>query len=120
MSLHRHAQITDNDHGPLVNIASWTLMCVSVLFTSFRLISNVVLRGQVVKDDWAILVATTFAVAQSIASSFMVANGLGRHQKTLSDASILGYQRVSPGQLDSRTSPALTPYRRFWRAPSST
>ena len=98
MPFHRNAQVTDSDHGPLVNIASWTLMVVSVLFTSFRLISNVVLRGQVVKDDWAILVATAFAVAQSIASSFMVANGLGRHQKTLSNADILAYQRVSPGQ----------------------
>jgi hypothetical protein len=95
ISNNRHAEITATDHGPLVNIASWTLMCMSVLFTAFRLISSIVLRGTAGKDDVIIVVATAFAIAQSIATSFMVANGLGQHQSTLRPASIERFQQAS-------------------------
>jgi hypothetical protein len=94
-SNNRHAEITATDHGPLVNIASWTLMCMSVLFTAFRLISSIVLRGTAGKDDFVIVVATAFAIAQSIATSFMVGNGLGQHQSTLRPASIEKFQQAS-------------------------
>jgi hypothetical protein len=94
-SNNRHAEITATDHGPLVNIASWTLMCMSVLFTAFRLISSIVLRGTAGKDDFVIVVATAFAIAQSIATSLMVGNGLGQHQSTLRPASIEKFQQAS-------------------------
>lgn len=90
----RHAEITPNDHGPLVNVASWILLCMSILFTSFRLISNLVLRGSAGKDDVIITVATLLAGAQSIATSSMVANGLGQHRAALSATSVAGYQKA--------------------------
>ena len=97
---HRHAEITENNHGPLVNIAAWTLMVTSILFTTFRLISNVVIRGGVGKDDWIIVAATALAVGQTAATSMMVDNGLGQHQSELSPAMIQGYQKVR-NQMDA-------------------
>ena len=90
----RHAQITATDHGPLVNIAAWTMMCMSILFTAFRLISSMVLRGTAGTDDWVIVIATAFASMQVVATSLMVANGLGLHQDSLQAASIESYQRT--------------------------
>lgn len=90
----RHAQITATDRGPLVNIASWTLAVTTVLFTSFRLLSNTVLRGAVSKDDWIICVTTLLAIAQTIATSSMVKNGIGQHQDTLSGSTIARFQQV--------------------------
>jgi hypothetical protein len=90
----RHAQITATDHGPLVNIAAWTMMCMSLLFTAFRLISSLVLRGTAGKDDLVIVLATAFASMQVIATSLMVANGLGQHQDSLQSAGIESYQQA--------------------------
>lgn len=91
---HRHAEITATDHGPLVNVASWILMVTSILFTGFRIVSNIFIRGRSGKDDWIIMLATVVAAAQSIATSLMVANGLGQHQDTLDHATLRGYQKV--------------------------
>lgn len=90
----RHAQITATDHGPLVNIAAWTMMCMSVLFTAFRLISSLVLRGTPGKDDWVIVLATAFASMQVVATSLMVAHGLGQHQDSLQAAGLESYQET--------------------------
>jgi hypothetical protein len=90
----RHAQITATNHGPLVNIAAWTMMCMSVLFTAFRLISSMVLRGTAGKDDWVIVVATAFASMQVIATSLMVTHGLGQHKDSLLPAGIESYQQA--------------------------
>jgi hypothetical protein len=89
-----HAQITATNHGPLVNIAAWILMCMSVLFTAFRLISSMVLRGTAGKDDWVIVVATAFASTQVVATSLMVTHGLGQHQDSLQSAGIESYQQA--------------------------
>ena len=91
---HRHAQITKNDHGPLVNVAAWTLLVTAILFTTFRIISNVVLRGRFGKDDWAVIAATAIAIAQTIATSMSVSNGLGQRQETLSPSMLVEYQKV--------------------------
>jgi hypothetical protein len=90
----RLAQITATDHGPLVNIAAWTMVCMSVLFTAFRLISSLVLRGTAGKDDWVIVLATAFASMQVVATSLMVAHGLGQHQDSLQPAGLKSYQQA--------------------------
>lgn len=90
----RHAQITPTDHGPLVNIAAWTMMCMSISFTAFRLISSIVLRGTAGKDDWVIVAATAFASMQVVATSLMVTHGLGQHQDSLQSAEIASYQQA--------------------------
>lgn len=92
--LHSRAEITANDHGPLVNVAAWILMCMSVLFTSFRLVSNLVLRGTASRDDCFIIVATLLAVAQVIATSLMVTNGLGKHQIDLRTSDLEAFQKA--------------------------
>ena len=91
----RHARVTSTDHGPLVNVASWTLVCCSVLFTTFRLLSNLVLRGGVAKDDWVICVTTLLAVGQTISSTSLVKNGIGQHQDNLSTVTLTRYKQVS-------------------------
>ena len=90
----RHARITSTDHGPAVNVASWILMAVTILFTLFRLVSNFVLRGAVSADDAIIALATFVAVAQTAALSGTVHYGIGQHQESLSAHMIDGYQKV--------------------------
>lgn len=92
--LHSRAEITANDHGPLVNVAAWILMCMSVLFTSFRLVSNLVLRGTASRDDCFIIIATLLAVAQVIATSLMVTNGLGKLQTDLRTSDLEAFQKA--------------------------
>lgn len=89
----RRAEVTSTDHGPLVNLASWMLMAIAILFTFFRLVSNVFLRGRFRIHDWLIILATVLAIAQAIASAMMVSNGLGQHQDTLSPAMITRYEQ---------------------------
>ena len=91
---HAHAQITATDKGPTVNIASWTLMCVSVLFTGFRIVSNVLIRGQLARDEVFITIATALAIGQVIALSFMVTHGLGQHQDALSKETLQRFSQV--------------------------
>lgn len=91
----RTAQITPSDHGPLVNLAAWMLMVTAILFTAFRLVSNVFLRGRFRTHDWIIIFATACAIGQSIATSMMVTHGLGQHQDTLSAATITSYEKSS-------------------------
>lgn len=90
----RHGRITLTDHGPLVNIASWMLLCVSLLFTSFQLVSNSLLRKTVAKVDYANVAATLFAGAQVIAMSCAISGGSGEHQTVMTDADLLAYQKV--------------------------
>lgn len=91
----RHAQITATDHGPAVNVASWIMMTICILFTIFRMISNFVLRGSVSGDDAIIALATITAIAQTVATSFSVHYGLGRHQDTLSGHELEGFLKVN-------------------------
>lgn len=114
---HRHAQITETDHGPLVNVASWILMVTSILFTSFRIVSSIFIRGRSGKDDWIVLLATIIAAAQSIATSFMVANGLGQHQQTLTDATLLRYQKVQTRRISFEDLLLMWSHRHYWPAP---
>lgn len=104
--LHRNAQVTANDRGPLVNVASWILMVTAILFTAFRLISNVVLRGRFGAHDWLVTIAALLGVCQSIASSIAVGNGLGKHQDTLSPSMIASYQKVSGRCLANNITPS--------------
>lgn len=91
----RTAQITPTDHGPLVNLAAWMLMVTAILFTAFRLVSNVFLRGRFRMHDWIIIAATACAIGQSIATSMMVTHGLGQHQDTLSASTLASYEKSS-------------------------
>lgn len=70
-------------------------MVTAILFTAFRLGSNIFLRGRFRRHDWAIIAATAFAIGQSIATSIMVSNGLGQHQSKLSPSTIASYEKAS-------------------------
>ncbi|KAL2062998.1 hypothetical protein VTL71DRAFT_6070 [Oculimacula yallundae] len=80
--------ISENNQGPIVNIAAWIGMTFMVLCVLTRVISkySIVLRPTI--DDALILATMIFAVLHTIMLSTMVANGLGSPQSTLSDNKI--------------------------------
>ena len=80
-------------------------MVTGILFTLFRLVSNLVLRGRYGQHDWYIILANALAIGQTIATSVMVGNGLGQYEDPLRATEITTYQKVTMreifGQLQS-------------------
>lgn len=69
-------------------------MVTAILFTAFRLVSNIFLRGRYGQHDWFIIVANAFAIAQTIATSLMVSYGLGQRQDNIGRSDLASYQKV--------------------------
>ncbi len=86
--------VTATDRGPLVNIATWILMVTTILFTGFRMVSNLALRKILSWDDAIVAVAMFLAIAQSIAVSFTVKYGIGQHEAVLSALTLKHFQMV--------------------------
>jgi hypothetical protein len=79
-------------------------MVTAFLFTLFRLVSNIFLRGRYGQHDWFIIAANALAIGQTIATSLMVSYGLGQHEQTLSAGDLASYQKAScaPSALNRR------------------
>jgi len=88
-----HGAITDDNHGGLVVITSWIMMCFFVVCVSARLATRYVyvMAGGI--DDVLIGVAMLFGIAQTAVIHRSASTGLGQHQDTLSDAAFGVYAR---------------------------
>ncbi|KAI2472244.1 hypothetical protein F4781DRAFT_9034 [Annulohypoxylon bovei var. microspora] len=86
-------EITDDDHGSYVIIATWIFACISVLFVAVRVIVRVWLSRHVGRDIALIMAALLCSIGQSVAATEAVAYGLGRHLDALSNAQIRSYYR---------------------------
>lgn len=90
----RAAVITADDRGAVIDIFAWIFVTFSIIFTLFRIGSNVVRRDFKLREDILIIIATLFATAQSAATSITVINGAGRHQSRLTKTQLARFQQV--------------------------
>ncbi|MCJ1246644.1 hypothetical protein MMC30_003853 [Trapelia coarctata] len=71
--------VTPDNYAPVVNVITWFLLAVNVLWVFARLVTRLILSRSLGRDDAVIVVATTFAVALAVTVTFQTANGLGQH-----------------------------------------
>ncbi|RDW56656.1 hypothetical protein BP6252_14069 [Coleophoma cylindrospora] len=89
----RQVIISDDNKGPIVNISAWLGMTIMALFVFTRIGSKWAILKRWTLDDLLILITLILACIHTATLSMMVANGLGRHQQTLSDRTITHYQK---------------------------
>ncbi|KAI1465381.1 uncharacterized protein F4812DRAFT_438498 [Daldinia caldariorum] len=82
-----------DNHGSVVNVVSWFLGICSFLLVCTRLVTKWGVSKSFHVDDTMIVVSLVFSIAQTIAASIAVGNGLGRHQNILSDDNIIFFQK---------------------------
>ncbi|KAL8685423.1 MAG: hypothetical protein Q9218_007773 [Villophora microphyllina] len=75
--------ITADDYGPLVNIMTWFLLVATILTVFIRTAMKWAVARKTNWDDAVIIIATIFCIAESIAISLEVQNGLGQHTSRL-------------------------------------
>ncbi|OTB17308.1 hypothetical protein K445DRAFT_57047 [Daldinia sp. EC12] len=82
-----------DNHGSVVNLVSWFLIICSFLLVCTRLVTKWGVSKSFHVDDTMIVASLVFSIAQTIAASIAVGNGLGRHQDTLSGDDIIAFQK---------------------------
>ncbi|KAI4237155.1 MAG: hypothetical protein LQ349_002048 [Xanthoria aureola] len=83
-----------DSHGTTVNVVTWFLLAVTLITVILRTATKwFVTLNPKYDDDAAIILASVFAVGQSIAIAFGVSNGLGQHAVHLTASQALGFQK---------------------------
>lgn len=83
-----------DSHGTTVNVVTWFLLAVTLITVILRTATKwFVTLNPKYDDDAAIILASVFAVGQSIAIAFGVSNGLGQHAVHLTTSQALGFQK---------------------------
>ncbi|KAH6855567.1 hypothetical protein B0I37DRAFT_58362 [Chaetomium sp. MPI-CAGE-AT-0009] len=75
--------IRTETNGPLVTGIAVGFVSATALFVAGRFYTRGVILRSLGKDDWSILVATVFSVANSVAMCFEVKYGMGRHAENV-------------------------------------
>ncbi|KAL5315569.1 hypothetical protein ACEPPN_016437 [Leptodophora sp. 'Broadleaf-Isolate-01'] len=91
--LTRQVIISDENRGPIVNIAAWIGMTIMVLCVLTRVISKYAIVRRATVDDGLILATMVFASLHTVMLSSMVSNGLGTPQSKLSDKDIVNVEK---------------------------
>ncbi|KAK0117718.1 hypothetical protein ONS95_012046 [Cadophora gregata] len=91
--LARQVIISDDNQGPIVNIAAWIGMTIMVLCVLTRVISKYTIVRRATVDDGLILATMVFATLHTVMLSSMVANGLGTPQSTVSNNEIIEIEK---------------------------
>lgn len=89
-------QLTAENRGPVVIVASYIFLVITVIVVFTRLITRFKVSRRLAIDDGLALASTMFLIAQTIAVTFAVNHGLGRHRSTLSDTAFDKYAKVYP------------------------
>ncbi|ATY65780.1 hypothetical protein A9K55_001510 [Cordyceps militaris] len=79
---------TPFNKSPLVRAVTAFLMVFSILAVITRIATRLLTAGSLKLDDHTVIAATALAVAQSVVVIMAAANGLGRHDDTLSAGQI--------------------------------
>ncbi|KAI1453746.1 hypothetical protein F4805DRAFT_358347 [Annulohypoxylon moriforme] len=87
------SQVDPENNGTVVNVVSWFILITSSLTILVRLAMKWVLLKKFHTDDGLILVSQVFGIAQTIATSMEVANGLGYHLDTLTSDHVNAFQK---------------------------
>ncbi|TVY50431.1 hypothetical protein LCER1_G006418 [Lachnellula cervina] len=85
--------VSDNNEGPVVNIAAWLGMTVMIIGVFTRIGSKFSIVRKWTVDDTIIFVTMLFAIGHTITLSMMVSNGLGQPQEKLNEEMIREFQK---------------------------
>lgn len=88
------AQLTANNHGPVIIVASYIFLALSFITVLTRCWNRFRVLRKLAWDDWLIAISFFLATAQSIALTVSVNNGLGRHREDLSNTEFLALARA--------------------------
>lgn len=83
------AELTANNHGPVIIVATYIFLALSFITVVTRCFNRFRVLRKLALDDWLIAVCTLLAIAQSIALTVSVNNGLGRRREDISKAEFL-------------------------------
>lgn len=79
-------QLTADNRGPVVVVTSYILLVISIVVVFTRLITRFQISRRFAPDDYSILASIALLIGQTVAVTFAVNAGLGRHREALSDA----------------------------------
>ncbi|KAF2450520.1 hypothetical protein P171DRAFT_516380 [Karstenula rhodostoma CBS 690.94] len=89
----RHAVISADDHGPILAMTTWFLICTLIICTATRLGVRFATRSPRTVDDLLILAAATVAIGGAVAGSFAVESGFGKRISLLTPAALEKIQK---------------------------
>lgn len=115
------ATVTADNYGPAVSVITWILMVSAVLGVLLKVGLGVNARVPIGSDDATLIFATVkipqpnnisslmpkpkwyqvLSIAQSIAVSIQISNGIGRHRDSLTVAQIERFEKVSQAQIEN-------------------
>ncbi|KAF4626959.1 hypothetical protein G7Y89_g11197 [Cudoniella acicularis] len=87
--------ITDQNLGPVVNIATWLLLVISVVAVVARLSTKWAVTHRMNWDDLLIGISLIFLVGNGVATSFEATNGLGSPSDSSSSEQLLKAQKFA-------------------------
>ncbi|KAL8688765.1 MAG: hypothetical protein Q9224_004804 [Gallowayella concinna] len=85
--------LSPNSHGAAVNICNWFLLVATLLTVITRTAMKWFVARKTNIDDAVILLASIFAIGESIAISCQVSSGLGQHLAHLTASQQLEFQK---------------------------
>ncbi|KAL8724734.1 MAG: hypothetical protein Q9181_006698 [Wetmoreana brouardii] len=83
-----------DNYGAVVNLLTWFLMVATILAVMTRFAMKWAVARKANLDDAVILAATAFCIAESIAISIQVQNGLGQHVHRLTASQRDSFQKA--------------------------
>lgn len=87
-------QLTANNHGPAVVVASYIFLAITVIVVFTRLITRFQITRELAVDDYLISASTLLAIGQTVTITVAVNHGLGRHREAISDLQFDGFAKV--------------------------
>lgn len=87
-------KLTADNRGPVVIVSSYIFLVITIIVVFTRLITRYKVSRRLVLDDALALASTVVLVAQTIAVTFAVNAGLGRHRDALSNTDFDKYAKV--------------------------
>lgn len=90
-------QLTADNHGPAVIVASYIFLVTTVVVVLTRLITRFQVTRTFSTDDYLISASTLFAIGQTVAITVAANRGLGRHSEDVSSAQFDGFAKVGWG-----------------------
>lgn len=87
-------QLTADNRGPAVIVASYIFLVISVIVVLTRLVTRFKVGRKFAVDDHLAFASTVVVIAQTIAITFAANGGLGRHQNALTESELNKYAKV--------------------------
>ncbi|KAL8282918.1 hypothetical protein RB597_010348 [Gaeumannomyces tritici] len=77
------SKLLTETNGPIVTTVAYTFSAIALIFTTLRFYTRGTILKAIGADDWAMLVAVAFSIANSICMVFEVKYGMGKHTEAV-------------------------------------